>query len=279
VIIAVLSVLLMETGAAPPDAAPRPADTTYQIPYRLTETKHVMVRVKINGKGPYNLILDTGAPAMFVTKKVAKEAGLAPKEKGWASIDQLVVEGGLTVDQARCRAEDLFQLDGMNSLGLAGAELHGVIGYDILARFRITYDFTKEKLAWVPLSFTPPPLVGVGGGGGQGGLEMIGPIVKLFGGIMGIRPNFMATPRGFLGATFVDSPKGLVVKDVWPEGPAAKVGFKTGDVIETFQSTAVTTAADLHKAAAKLKPGERVTVTVLRGADSRKMNVELGKGF
>jgi len=32
---------------------------TYQIPYRLSETKHVIVRAKINGKGPYNFIVDT----------------------------------------------------------------------------------------------------------------------------------------------------------------------------------------------------------------------------
>ena len=33
-----------------------------------------MVRTKINGKGPFNLIVDTGAPAVFITKTVAKKA-------------------------------------------------------------------------------------------------------------------------------------------------------------------------------------------------------------
>jgi len=56
---------------------------------------------------------------------------------------------------ARGRIEDPFQLEGMNGLGLAGAELHGVIGYNILARFRMEIDFTRDKMVWTPLKFEP----------------------------------------------------------------------------------------------------------------------------
>ena len=34
------------------------------VPYRLTDTHHTLVRVKINGKGPFNFIVDTGCPAV-----------------------------------------------------------------------------------------------------------------------------------------------------------------------------------------------------------------------
>src|SRR5207253_7819976 len=37
---------------------------------------HMAVQVKVNGKGPYRLIFDTGAPIILVSNKVAKEAGL-----------------------------------------------------------------------------------------------------------------------------------------------------------------------------------------------------------
>ncbi len=30
------------------------------VPFRLTDTHHTLVRVKINGKGPFNFIVDTG---------------------------------------------------------------------------------------------------------------------------------------------------------------------------------------------------------------------------
>ena len=50
------------------------------------------------------------------------------------------------MEKVKARVEDLVQIDGMNAMGLAGVELHGVIGYNVLARFRIEYDFTADKL-------------------------------------------------------------------------------------------------------------------------------------
>jgi membrane-associated protease RseP (regulator of RpoE activity) len=247
------------------------------IPYRLTDTKHVMVRVKMNGKGPYNLILDTGAPAMFITTKVAKEVGVANK-KGWANFDKLVLEGGLKVDDARCRVEDLFQLEGMNSLGMAGVELHGVIGYEILARYRITYDFTKEKIDFVPLDFKPQKLQGVGGGG-QGSLEMIGPIMKIFGGFMGIVPNFNIQPRGYMGLVLKDNEKGVVVEKVLEGGPAELAELKAGDVIATMKGSEVSTSKDLIKLSSKLKPGDTLKLIVKRDGQEKTMTLHLGSGF
>jgi serine protease DegQ len=88
---------------------------------------------------------------------VAKKAGVDVDEKGWGTFDKFEIEGGLKVDQVKTRIEDLVQLDGMNAMGIAGAELHGVIGYNVLAKYRITYDFTAEKLAFQSLpGFSPP---------------------------------------------------------------------------------------------------------------------------
>ena len=64
-------------GLAPAVSAGDPAakteGKTYQVPYRLTDTHHIMVRVKINGKGPYNFIIDTGAPALYVAQDLCKK--------------------------------------------------------------------------------------------------------------------------------------------------------------------------------------------------------------
>ena len=35
----------------------------FNVPYRLTDTNHFLVRVRINGKGPFNFLVDSGAPA------------------------------------------------------------------------------------------------------------------------------------------------------------------------------------------------------------------------
>ena len=40
----------------------------------------MVVNVKINGKGPYRLIFDTGAPFTLINNKIAKEAEVFPKD-------------------------------------------------------------------------------------------------------------------------------------------------------------------------------------------------------
>jgi hypothetical protein len=254
--------------------------TRFEVPYRLTDTKHVLVRAKINGRGPFNLILDTGAPAVFITKAVAKKAKADTDEKGWANFDKFELEGGVVVDGARGRVEDLFQLQGMNSMGLAGVELHGVIGYNVLAKYRIEYDFTSDKLGFEPLAdFEPPALVRIGGAkGGQGGLEMLGPMMKVLAAFMGVKPNFDLTPRGFVGLEFDDA-DGVVVKKVLAGGPADKAGIKVGDKIDTVGTRGIDDARDLTRALAKAKPGQDLKFTIKRGDKEMELTVELGRGL
>ena len=278
---AVAAVALPVAAADPPKQ--------YDVPYRLTDTKHVLVRAKLNGKGPYNFILDTGAPAVFIPKKIAKDLGLELDSRGWGEFDTFEVEGGVKVAKAKTRVEDLFQLEGMNGMGLAGVELHGVIGYNVLAQFRVTYDFTAAKLTWVPLDFDPPPPKGLNRGGGQGGLEILGPIMKIHAGIMGITPNFETRPRGFLGVETEDKDGGVFVKAVLADGPAAKAGLKAGDKIESVgvsagkkgrkRTTDIDRPRDLDKALADVRPNDELTVQVRRGDKSETVTVTLGRGL
>src|SRR5215469_10660781 len=112
-------------GLAPPlraDEAKKLTPKRFEVPYRLTVPKHILVRAKINGKGPFNFILDTGAPALFVSTKACKKLGVEPDKKGWGTFDTFEIEGGVVLKNARARIDDPPQLDGMNALGLAGCE-------------------------------------------------------------------------------------------------------------------------------------------------------------
>jgi hypothetical protein len=265
--------------AADPPAKEKEA-AAIEVPYRLTDTKHVLVRAKLNGKGPFNFILDTGAPAVFIPKKVAKKIGIEVDEKGWGNFDSFELEGGLKVPKARTRVEDLFQLEGMNGMGLAGVELHGVIGYNLLARFRITYDFTQDKLKWVPLNFEPPAIQAVGKGGeGQGSLDMMGSIAKMLAGFMGIKPNFEVFPAGFLGVEFEEKKSGLFIAAVFKDSPAEKAGFKVGDQLESFRGTSIDDLADFRRAIVKTRPDDELKATLRRGDDKKTVTITLGKGL
>ena len=280
-LLAGLAAALLFTPSFAADPAPKdkPA-AAIEVPYRLTDTKHVLVRVKLNGQGPFNFILDTGAPAVFIPNKIAKKIGLKLDDKGWGEFDKFAIEGGLVVEKARTRVEDLFQLEGMNGMGMAGVELHGVIGYNVLAQFRITYDFTADKLQWVHLKdFEPPVVKPIGKGGSGGGLDMMGGVMKMMAGLMGVKPNFDIAPTGFLGLEYDEKKDGLYVKAVLKDSPADKGGIAAGDKIESIRTASIDDASDLKKVLAKAKVGDSLKFTVLRGKESKTLTVELGKGL
>lgn len=249
------------------------------VPYRLTQTQHVLVRVKLNGKGPFNFIVDTGAPALFVTVKVAEQAGVKAEQRGWTKFDRFEIEGGVVLDNASGRVENLFQLEGMNGLGMAGVEIHGVIGFNILARFRIEYDFTKTKLAWTPLDFEPPAVVGIGGRSASGGLDALGGMMKFLGAMLGMKVNLETQPRGFLGIVLADEAGKVIVRDVLADGPAARAGIKPGDVLAAVAGEATKTTDAVVKKLASTPVGKTLTVKVDRGGTSEAITLETGKGF
>src|SRR6516164_1093599 len=97
---------------------------SYQIPYRVTHTNHFLVRVRINGKGPFNFLVDTGAPALATTTAPERKIGLTPAQNDfWTPVNRLDVEGGAHLTNLKARVEDPFQLVGMNALGLPGASI------------------------------------------------------------------------------------------------------------------------------------------------------------
>jgi hypothetical protein len=268
-----LAVLVLAPPLGADEAKPRP------VPYTLTNTKHVLVRAKINGKGPYNFIIDTGAPALFVSTAVCKKLGIKPDEKGWGTFDRFEIEGGVVIEKARGRIEDPFQLEGMNNMGLAGAELHGIIGYNLLAKYRMEFDFTKDKMVWTLLpDFEPPAPMGLDGKAGAGVDAMAG-LVKVMALLVGKRPMPELVGRGFLGIELAEADGALIVKAVLDKGPAATAGVKVGDRITHFQDKEVKSLAELHTLAAKLPVGETAKLKVTRGSETHEITFKAGEGL
>jgi hypothetical protein len=253
---------------------------TYEVPYTRTKTQHILVRAKVNGKGPFNFILDTGAPALFVATKAAKKAGVEPDAKGWGTFDTFEIEGGVSVPKARGRIEDPFQLEGMNGLGLVGAELHGMIGYNVLARYRLEIDFARDKMTWTELDFDPPMPKGLDGGkGGLPELDALGAGLKLFGGLLGRKARPEVVARGFLGLELAESDGKVTVKKVLGNSAAEKAGVKVGDRIVRFDRDKVMDGDGLLELAAQMTAGKEVTLRVVRDGKSQDITVKPGEGL
>jgi hypothetical protein len=259
------------------EARPKGSAGTYQIPYRLTDTFHVLVRAKINGHGPYNFIIDTGAPAMFIETAVAKEIGLEPDD-GWATVKTLQIEGGLSIADARARIETPFQLEGMNGLGLAGARINGMIGYNILARFKIEIDFSKDKMTWTELNYEPPPPLVVGKAA-AGGLDTLGAIMKLIGAWLGKKAAPDQAPRGFLGVRLDDSQDSAKVAEVLPASAAAMAGFRTGDIVVRIGDHEIESVADARRIIARHVRGDSLSIQVRRNGKAVNLVVKLSEGL
>ena len=253
---------------------------SFEVPYRLTTTKHILLRAKIDGKGPFNFIMDTGAPALFVGTKPCAKLGIKAGKDGWGIFEKFEIEGGVVLAKAKGRIEDPFQLEGMNGMGVAGVELHGVIGYNILARYRMEIDFTKDKMIWTEIpDFTPPEPKSLGGPGkaATSGFEGLGNFMKAFGGDKRPAPEIVV--RGFLGAELSEGKGGLIVDRVQDKGAADKAGLKVGDRLTEFNGTKVTDLAGLLKSARGEAAGKTVKLTVGRGDEVKEIVVTLGEGL
>ncbi len=275
--LALLLAALVATSQADDVKKPEAAQS-YQVPFRLTEVKHILVRARINGKGPYNFIVDTGAPALFVSTAVCKKLGVEPDKDGWGAFDRFEVEGGAVIEKAEGKIADPFQLEGINRMGLAGVELHGVIGYNVLAKFKIELDFNRDHMVWTRLKFDPPRPEGLEGKS-PGGVDAMAGLAKLMSLLMGKRPTRDIQPRGFLGIEVAEKDGAVMLTAVLKDSPAASAGLQAGDKVTQLAGKVVKGEAELLKAAGALKEGESVKIGIQRGSESRDMTVQVGKGL
>lgn len=274
-IVSVFGILVF--GATPAHEAEPDAK---HVPYRLTTTRHVLVRAKINGQGPYNLVLDTGAPVLILAKKLAEPLKIDSDTGGWSTLDKFELEGGVVLQNTVARFDDLYQLEGMNGLGLAGVEIHGLVGYPILAGFRITYDFKQPTLAWVKLDTKPDELPRKQvRGGAPGGLDALGSLMKGVGKLLGMGPPPKPVPRGFFGFSADDRDNQVVIESVIVNAPADRAGIKQGDSIEKVNGKEITSLFNLKKALSDAKVNSQIKMTIRTGNSIRDVTIECGRGF
>ena len=263
------------------------------MPYRLTDTNHFLVRVRINGKGPFNFLVDSGAPALFIATETAKKIGLKPdRAEFWTPVDRLDFEGGARLDGVKARVDDPFQLVGMNALGLPGASIDGILGFTILARFRLEIDLTKDRMIWTRLDYEPrdPPVPKHKPGEdasaplGIQAMNALGSLAKGLAFVMGKQPEEERHPRGFLGLEWSEQVesgrKQVKVQGVLKDSPAAHGGLQPGDRILRINDRAIEGLKGARAALAEVRPGDAVPLVVRRGsgADGRELRLTLTAG-
>ena len=138
-----------ETVEAPADSAAGEVDFEYAGP---AETA-IVVPVHINGRGPYDFVLDTGATMTCVDTALRNELQL-PEDRGRITMGAGIGESGrvqmVSIDSFRvggARATDMptCVLDFAHFRTL-GVDMHGLIGLNFLKEFRVTVDFERRVI-------------------------------------------------------------------------------------------------------------------------------------
>jgi membrane-associated protease RseP (regulator of RpoE activity) len=86
-------------------------------------------------------------------------------------------------------------------------------------------------------------------------------------------PEIGGRPR--LGVTFVTTDEGAEVVAVTPGSPAEQVGIQIGDIITRVNGKRVTRAQPLNELIMQYKPGDVVSLTILRDGQTRQIEVKL----
>jgi len=83
--------------------------------------------------------------------------------------------------------------------------------------------------------------------------------------------------QGLADSFGMKKPEGALISNVEREGPAARAGLETGDVILKFNGEPISSSAQLPVQVSNVKPGTTVTLQVLHKGETRDVEVTLGK--
>jgi predicted aspartyl protease len=129
----------------------------------------LLLPVEVNGRGPYEFILDTGAGTTLLTPELARSLGVKStgtkqgQTAGGAVDVSLAVVDSLGVGDFKRTGIDVAILDLSRISQTVGAPIDGDLGYNFLRDFRLTIDFEAVELRFENPKrceyFGPGPLV------------------------------------------------------------------------------------------------------------------------
>ncbi len=230
----------------------------------------------------------------------AKVIGKDPKsDVAVVKIDAHDLPAITFADSEKCEVGDLVLAIG-NPFGIDQSVTRGIVSAKDRSAMGLDYeDFIQTDAAINPgnsggaLVDADGRLIGINTAiyshsGGNQGIGFAIP-TDLARGVMESLIKYGKVTRGYLGVMIQDispslakefnvkSDKGALVGDVVPDGPGAKAGLKSGDVIQKFDGKPVTDSRHLKMEVARVAPGETVPVEVLRDGSAKTLKVRLGE--
>jgi hypothetical protein len=251
------------------------------VKFELVPSGHFIVKVKLNGTGPYNLIFDTGAPSTLITPRIAKEAKLTKDAKDKPLIPLFGMMGQVKIKDFQVgdvEAHDVgamimdhptvkvFSDEYKDKYGV----IDGIVGFPFFAQYKMTVDYKAKEMTFVP--------------NGYKATDVMQDLMQTVMSAMTGKPEpKVAAPAGLWGLEVAKDPKdeaeGVNVKSIHSGGAAAAAGIKEGDRILTIDGRWTDSVPDTYTAAGFAKPGKPVTVVLRRDGKEVKLTVSPKTGL
>ncbi len=251
-----------------------------KIPFVLMPSGHFLVSVKINDKGPYKLIFDTGAPTMLIGTRIAKESGVSDT-KASTAISPFGAFGQMrakSIEIGPLKAEDVSMMvidhptvkAFSNYYQKEHGLIDGIVGFPFFARYKMVVDYQAKELTMTPNGYVPT--------------DVVEALMKMMLGNQSAqgKPK-IAAPTGFWGLVVdkeaKDEEAGVTIKEVMANSPAEKAGLQTGDRLLTLGGRWTDSVADTYLAASYAKPLKPINVVIKREGKEIKLKVEPAMGL
>jgi hypothetical protein len=132
--------------SASAETAQTPAEDPLSIAAGESRNEHMMAPVMINGQGPFNFVLDTGANTSCVSHTLAQDLMLAPGPMTRVHTVVGVRERpSVVIDDLQIGKRNRKKVHAP-SLPLRGPDVQGVLGVDWLRGQRLVLDFKKNEI-------------------------------------------------------------------------------------------------------------------------------------
>lgn len=254
-------------------AADAPPGGKVVVPFEVLASKHMAIKARINGKGPYRLIFDLGAPVTLLSRRAGEASGVIKKGEPW-SIFSAVKSGSRieTLEAGNLKATGVpavvFDHPVLGALadGLR-KNIDGIVGYTFFARYKTTIDYQTRELTFEPVNFEA-------------------------GDIFRELPDRLAAPKeakrrvlapeGVFGLSVTEpggESTGVTVASVSAGSAAEAAGLKPGDLLTTLDGRWTATVADVFAAASTVEPGRAVEAAVVREGKTLTLTVTPREGF
>lgn len=244
------------------------------MPFELLKSGHMAIQVKLNGKGPFRVVFDTGAPSVMFSGNAGKACGVL---KADAKSFMLGRYAESKIDSVQCGDFVLHAVHAeiqdhptVMQLGEKLGGLEGLVGFPLLNPARLTIDYQAGTITFVPRM----------DGRKERDSERKKAMAEAIG--KGDRNGITLSPDSQFGLVIKkegDELAGVVVKKVFANSAAAESGLQVGDRVLMINNRWTDSGADFFRAASKVSAGSEAVLSIQRGSETISLKIKPRSGL